>query len=159
MTSNPLGYLRPIQQNPPWNECQSLMGLQVVRVEELQSLPITLPTRKGGRCDKAMVGSPRRGMMSCPGSATNLKASDSTLPSCTAPDTKSSYRTKGSPGITLGEDQFLVCRSTITDRTLLESIGGASKTQTLARSRGKKGSLRCVASLAALDLLERKKET
>ena len=59
----------------------------------------------------------------------------------------------------LGEDQFLVCRSTITDRTLLKSIGGASKTQTLARSRGKKGGLRCVASLAALDLLERKKET
>jgi hypothetical protein len=75
--------------------------------------------------------------MGRPGSATNLKASDSTLPLCTAPDTKTRNWTEGSLGTTLGEDQFLVCRSTITDRTLLESIGGALKTQTLARSRRK----------------------
>ncbi|KAH8982906.1 hypothetical protein EDB92DRAFT_1819707 [Lactarius akahatsu] len=39
------------------------------------------------------------------------------------------------------EEQSLVCRSTITSRTLLEPIGGASKTQTLARSRNENSTL------------------
>jgi len=76
--------------------------------------------------------------MDRPGSATNLKASDSTLPSHQAPDTKPSYQTEGSLGINAEEEQSLVCRSTITSRTLLESIKGALKTQTLARSRNEK---------------------
>jgi hypothetical protein len=44
--------------------------------------------------------------MGRPGSATNLKASDSTLPLCTAPDTKTRNWTEGSLGTTLGEDQI-----------------------------------------------------
>ena len=34
-----------------------------------------------------------------------------------------------------GRNKLLVCRSIIIDRTQLESIGGALRTQTLARSR------------------------
>jgi hypothetical protein len=97
-------------------------------------------------------------MMSCPDSATNLKASDSTLPSCAAPDTKSRYRTKGSPGTTLGEDQIPCLSldhyrsdSARVDRRSLEY----SDLSPLARKEGK--CLQCVASPAALDLLERKR--
>ena len=61
--------------------------------------------------------------------------------------------TGGSPEQRWRRIKFLVCRSIITDRTLLGSVEGASKTQTLARSQKKKENFLCVASLAALDLL------
>lgn len=93
-------------------------------------------------------------MMSCPDSATNLKASDSTLPSCAAPDTKSRHRTGGSPGITLGEDQ-IPCLSldhyrSDPARVDLRSLE-YSDLSPLARKEGR--CLQCVASPAALDLL------
>ncbi len=105
------------------------------------------------------MGSPKRVMMSCPDSATNLKASDSTLPSCAAPDTKSRYRTKGSPGTTLGEDQ-IPCLSLDHYRSDPARVDWRSLEYSdlspLARKEGK--CPQCVASLAALDLLlERKR--
>ena len=97
-------------------------------------------------------------MMSCPDSATNLKASDSTLPSCAAPDTKSRYRTKGSPGTTLGQDQ-IPCLSLDHYRSDPTRVDWGSLKHSdlnpLARKKGK--CLQCVASLATLDLLERKR--
>ena len=50
-------------------------------------------------------GVTKGGMTNRPGSATNLKASQSTLLSCSAPDTRSGYRTKGSSGTKLREEQ------------------------------------------------------
>jgi len=43
-----------------------------------------------------MVGVTKEEMINCPGSATNLKASQSTLLSCSAPDIRSRYQTKES---------------------------------------------------------------
>ena len=80
-------------------------------------------------------GVTKGGMTNRPGSATNLKASESTLLSCSVPDTRPRYRTKGSSGTKLRVEQIPVCRSIVTDRTHIESIGGALRTKTLARSR------------------------
>ena len=101
--------------------------------------------------------SPRRVKISCPDSATNLKASNSTLPSCAAPDTKSRYRTEGSPGTTLREDQ-IPCLSLDHYRSDPARVDWRSLEYSdlspLARKEGK--CPQCVASPAALDLLERK---
>ena len=48
----------------------------------------------------------KAGIANCLGSATNLKASQSILLSCSALDTKSRYQTGGSLGITLREEQI-----------------------------------------------------
>ena len=123
---------------------------------ELQSLPVTLPIRgRVDRCDRVMEGF---GFGSY-GRPPRLHDKFQGLRQHSSPPVQHQTRsldnteTGGSLEQPWRRIKFLVCRSIITDRTLLGSAEGASKTQTLARSRKKKGNFLCVASLAALDLL------
>lgn len=77
--------------------------------------------------------------MNSPGSATSLKAPNSHPPPASSTRHEAQIRDERIVGIkTLWRNIPLFAARPLQSRTLLESIGGAWKTQTLARSRNEK---------------------